>query len=57
MVKVLSVVTWLSISRPGLLRTRFLFLLTAIGVNNIDITRVKSVTEGGVEDVMGDIAE
>lgn len=46
-------VIWLLVSRPGVLKTRFLYSIKAIRANNVDTT----ITGDVVENIMGDIAK
>ena len=53
MVKVLSVITWLSVVRPSVPKIRFLCLIKAARANNVDTIAAGSAAGG----VMGDIAK
>lgn len=50
-------VTWLSIARFGILKTRFLYLLKAVGANNVDTIGVRNVAKSVTRGVTADIAK
>lgn len=57
MVKVLFNMTWLSIARPGVFKTRFLYLFKAASTNDIDTTKTEGAIRDITESIIGHIAE
>lgn len=49
--------TWLSIARPGVFKTRFLYLFKAASTNDIDTTKTEGAIRDITESIIGDIAE
>lgn len=55
--KILSVLTWLPIARPDVRRTRFLCLMKAAKVKNVDTTMAGGAARGATGGIIGNITE